>query len=139
MITAKQISALIESGNPCYLRRSFRRAVEAGAPQEHVHFLPRLPTHLLHVQVPLDLRAAAGSQEVLHRKRKKLRQVRWQSFMFFCHPSTRGQHLVSWRPSVNKIIIISLHHLRQLTVAQKVAIMVIMLHCAKWVGPLVRG
>lgn len=71
MITAKQISVLIESGNPCYLRRSFRRAVEAGAPQEHVHFLPRLPTHLLHVQVPLDLRAAAGSQEVLHRKKKK--------------------------------------------------------------------
>lgn len=83
-----QISVLSESENRCYLRRSFRRAVEAGAPQEHVDFLPGLPTHLLHVQIPLDLRAAAGSQEVLHSKKKK----KWSCFMFFCYASTRGQH-----------------------------------------------
>lgn len=49
----------------CYLWSSFCRAVESWAPQEQVNFLPRLPTHLLHVQIPLDLRTAAGRQEVL--------------------------------------------------------------------------
>lgn len=94
-----QISVLTESENLDYLRRSFRRAVEAGAPQEHVHFLPGLPTHFLHVQIPLDLRAAAGSQEVLHIKRKKkLSMINKYdgnpSLMLFCHASTRGQHWI---------------------------------------------
>ena len=55
----------MRSASHSHLWSSFRGAVESRAPQEHVNFLPRLPAHLLHIQMPLDLRTATGCQEVL--------------------------------------------------------------------------
>lgn len=50
---------------------SFSGVVEARAAQEHVKLLPGLAACLLHVKKALDLRAAAGIQEILHGGREQ--------------------------------------------------------------------
>lgn len=69
-----------------YLRRSLGGAVEAGASQEHIDFLPGLPPHLLHVEIPLDLRTATGSEEVLKSQKKTRKLPNLSECSFSIHP-----------------------------------------------------